>query len=170
VAACLVLVPLAGCVVDGALDASGGGRLRLRYRLVSVADFERGKPRWQSPDVTLVAASMTPDKWATYEVQTADVRTLPSVPSLARTTVALADEPDGTRTLTVTMAALPKTLPEQYFTYLGRERRFSLELPGYVVRSNATTTAGRTVTWTRPLDDLVEDASVQFTVTYRPAA
>jgi hypothetical protein len=113
---------------------------------------------------------MTPDKWATYEVQAADVRRLPSAPSLAKTTVTLVDEPDGSRTLTVTMAALPKTLPAQYFAYLGHEMRVTFELPGEVVRSNATTTAGRTVTWTRPLDDLVQDASVQFSVTYRPAA
>lgn len=166
----LALLPLAGCVVEGTLDPSGGGRLRLRYRLVTIADFEPGKARLQSRDVSLIGASMTPDKWATYEVKTADIRTLPSVPSLAATSVSLADEPDGTRTLVVTVASLPKTLPAQYFTYLGREFRLTLELPGDAVRSNATTTAGRTVTWTRPLGDLTQDASVQFSVTYRPAA
>jgi hypothetical protein len=163
-------VALAGCIVDGSLDPSGAGRLTLRYRLVSVAHFDSAKPRLQSPDVSLVGASTTPDKWATYEMTTPDVRKLSTAPALAGTTVSLTDEPDGLRTLAVTMEPLSKALPEQYLIYLGREFRLRLTLPGDVVRSNATTATGRTASWTLPLDRLVGEERQTFTATFRAPA
>src|SRR6266850_1407597 len=105
------LAALSGCVVDGKLDASGGARLRIRYRLVSVANFEQSKARLQSADVRLADASMTPDKWATFDLELADVRKLSTAPAFAGTTVALTDEADGARTLAVTVASDAAELP-----------------------------------------------------------
>jgi len=85
--------------------ASGGAAFTVRYRLVSVANFEPSKARMQSADVRLTSATMAPDKWATFELATADVRKLSSAPSFASVTVALTDEPDGTRTLAVSEPA-----------------------------------------------------------------
>jgi hypothetical protein len=163
-------VALSGCVVEGSLDATGAARLRVRYRLVSVAHFEQAKPRLQSDDVRLVGASMTPDKWATYELEMADVRRLPTAPAFARTTVTLRDEADGARTLVVEVPPDHAELPAPYVAYLGGELRVSLELPGDVVRSNARAVAGRTASWVLPLAGPKRAAASSFTVTFRPAA
>jgi len=158
-----------GCVIEGTLDPSGGGQLRLRYRLVSVANLEQMKAQLASPEVTVTEASMTPDKRATFGLAFRDVRALQAVPALANTRVAVADESDGLRTLTVALAGRPMTLPAPYVEYLGRELRVTLTVPGDVVRSNASTVAGRTVTWVRPLVDLQQQGATAFSVTYRPA-
>jgi hypothetical protein len=159
-----------GCVVEGMLDPSGGGRLELRYRLVSVANLEQMKARLASPEVTLTEASMTPDKRATFALAFRDVRALETVPAFATTRIALADEADGSRTLTVTLTGQPATLPPPYVDYLGRELRVTFTVPGDVVRSNATTVTGRSVTWVRPIVDVQHDAGTTFSVTFRPAA
>ena len=163
----LVLGWASGCVVNGSLDPAGGGRLRLQYRLVSVANLEQMKVRLASPEVTVTDASMTPDKRATFALAFRDVRALETVPAFANTRIALADEADGLRTLTVTLGGQAAALPPPYIDYLGRELRVTLTVPGDVVRSNATTTAGRTVTWVRPLVDVQREAATTFSVTYR---
>jgi hypothetical protein len=164
----VALAALSGCVVEGKLDASGGAHLRIRFRLVSVANLEESKPRFQSPDVHLVSASMTPDKWATYDLELADVRKLSTAEAFASTTVELTDEADGSRTLTMTIVSNGAELPAPYVKYLGNEFRLAIELPGDVVHSNATSVAGRTASWMVPLAGKHEAPS--FSVTFKPAA
>jgi hypothetical protein len=164
----LALGWLSGCVVEGTLDPSGDGRLQLRYRLVSVANLEQMKARLAAPDVTVTEASMTPDKRATFGLAFRDVRALSAVPAFALTRIALAEEADGLRTLTITLPGQTMNLPAPYIEYLGRELRVTLTVPGDVVRSNATTTAARSVTWVRPLVELHNETGTTFSVTYRP--
>lgn len=159
-------VALSACVVDGKVDASGGARLQIRYRLVSVANFEQSKKRLQSADVRLASASMTPDKWATFDLEMADVRKLPTVPAFADATLALSDEADGARTLAVTVASKMGELPAPYVKYLGNELRLAIELPGEIVRSNATAVAGRTASWVLPIAGKHERSD--FRVTFKP--
>jgi hypothetical protein len=166
----LVLAAATGCVVEGTLDRAGGGQLELRYRLVSVAHFEQMKAQLQSPDVTVTEASMTPEKRATFGLTFRDARLLSTAPALRNTRVTLTDEPDGLRTLVVSLEGARPTLPAPYIDYLGREFRLRLTLPGEVVRSNATAAAGRTATWVRPIAEMQQEASMAFSVTYRPAA
>jgi hypothetical protein len=169
----LVLLAVAsatGCVVEGRLDPAGGGQLTLRYRLVSVAHLEQMKARLASPDVTVTEAAMTPEKRATFGLAFRDARLLSTAPAFANTRVTLADEPDGLRTLLVTVEGERLTLPAPYIDYLGREFRLALALPGDVVRSNATTVEGRTATWVRPIAEMQQQTSMTFSVTYRPAA
>ena len=168
--AVLLLGSASGCVVEGTLDASGGGTLTLRYRLVSIANLEDMKRRLASPDVTLTQASMTPDKQATFGLAFREVRGLSTVPALAATHVALADEADGLRTLTVTLPEKPGTLPAPYITYLGGELRVTLAMPGDIVRSNATSVNGRSATWVRKIDELQQHPASTFNATFRPAA
>lgn len=163
------LAAMSGCIVDGKLDANGGAHLKLRCRLVSVANFEQSKVRLQSPDVKLTDASMTPDKWATFDVETTDVRKLPTASAFAPMKFALTDEADGARTFTLTIDGNAAELPPPYVKYLGNDLRVALELPGDVVRSNATTVAGRTVSWVVPLAGKHESPTV-FTVTFAPPA
>ena len=166
----LLLAGASGCVVDGTLDATGGGTLTMRYRLVSIADLAHTKERLASPDVTLTQASMTPDKQATFALAFRDARALATAPAFAAMQVALADEADGLRTLTVTLPKQPGTLPAPYVAYLGGELRVTLTMPGEIVRSNATSVNGRSATWTRNIDELQAQAVTTFSVTFRPAA
>jgi hypothetical protein len=164
-----LLVAASGCVVEGKLDGSGGALLSVRYRLVSVANFEPAKARMQSPEVRLTSADMASDKQATFALALADVRKLSTAPALASTTAALADEPDGTRTLAVTIAGSGAVLPAPYVKYLGNDLRLAIEVPGEIVRSNATAVAGRRASWVLPLAGKHE-AATSFTVTFRPEA
>ena len=166
----LLLASASGCVVDGRLDASGGGTLTMRYRLVSIANLDQMKDRLASPQVTVTQASMTPDKQATFGVSFRDARALSTAPAFEATQVALADEADGLRTLTVTMPRQPGTLPAPYIKYLGDELRVTLTMPGDVVRSNATSVNGRSATWVRAMGELQQQPTTTFSVTFRPAA
>jgi hypothetical protein len=166
----LLLGGASGCVVDGTLDAAGGGTLTMRYRLVSIADLERTKERLVSPDVTVTQAAMAPDKQATFGVAFRDARALATAPAFAATQVTLGDEAGGVRTLTVTLPKQPGTLPPPYVAYLGGKLRVTLTMPGDIVRSNATSVNGRTATWVRTLDELQQQPATTFSVSFRPAA
>jgi hypothetical protein len=161
-----VVAAASGCVVDGKLDANGGVRLKLRYRLVSVANFEQSKASLQGAAVRITDASMTPDKWATFAIESDDVRKLPTASAFASSTFDLKDEADGARTLTVSMDAKAGELPAPYVKYLGNDLKLAIELPGDVVRSNATTVAGRTASWVVPLAGKHEWPMI-FTVTFK---
>jgi hypothetical protein len=158
-------VALWACNVDGTLDATGGARVQIRYRLVSVANFEPSKKRLQSADVRLASATMAPDKWATFDLEMADVRKLSTAPAFADTTVQLTDEADGARTLAMTLVSKVGELPAPLVKYLGNEFRVAIELPGDIVRSNATAVAGRRASWVLPITGKRTD----FSVTFKPA-
>ena len=166
----LLLGGTSGCVVDGTLDAAGGGTLTMRYRLVSIANLDHMKGRLASPDIPLTDASMTPDKQATFALAFRNVRALSTAPAFAGVQVALADDADGLRTLVVTVPKQPGTLPAPYIEYLGGELRVTLTMPGEIVRSNATSVNGRSATWTRKIDELQSQAATTYSVTFRPAA
>jgi hypothetical protein len=162
----LALAPLAGCVVNGTLDPSGGARFSVTLRLVSVVHFEQVKTRLQSPDVVLRGASMTPKKWATFDLETRDVRKLASAPALAHSIVTLEDAEPGTRRITIVLSS-PIRPSEAYHNYIGREAKLSIELPGEVVSSNATTTAARTVSWRWPTEELLPRERTELTATFK---
>jgi hypothetical protein len=167
-ALCVAVFAASGCVVEGKLDGAGGGVLTVRYRLVSVANFETSKARMQSADVRLTDATMAADKTATFALAMADVRKLSTAPTFGAMTVALADEADGTRTLAVTIAGTAAAaLPAPYVRYLGNDLRIGVELPGEIVRSNATAVAGRKASWVTPLGG-THEAPIIYTVTFRP--
>jgi len=122
----------------------------------------------QNPYVRLTNASVTPNKWATFDVECADIRKLPSTPVLKKTSVTLTDTPDGAgRTLAIT---LPNRNPQQWSealqAYFGRELKISLELPGEVIHSNAVSTTGRTVSWTWPVGEVIARSRTDLTATF----
>ena len=166
----LALVPLTGCLVTGALDPTGGGRFTARMRLVSVAHFDRMKAALQSDDVTLRSASMSADKWATFEFESADIQKLSTAAALAHTTVAVTDGGDGTRTVTATFANLaPDQVSDAFARYLGRDFVLSVELPGEVTHSTATSSAGRSVSWKWPIAEVSHRRQVVISASYRSA-
>jgi hypothetical protein len=163
-----VLVPASGCLITGALDAQGGGRLRLHYRVVSVLHFEQHKAMLQSPGVVLESSAMTPDKWVTFDITFTDVRALPTVPLLSHLHVDLQEARPGSQTLGVTIdnpAAAP--MPEVVRDYVGRDFQISLELPGNVLESNGHASGERTVEWSLPVDDAAARPTLSFTATYK---
>ena len=169
--ALLAVVPLTGCLLTGSLDPNGGGRFTMKIRLVSVAHFEPFKKALQSPEVVLKSASMTPDKWATFEFECTDIRNISSTVALGSTTVAVTDRGDGERTLTATLAnAIPDRMSEAYANYLGRDFDLSLELPGAVTHSNATSKTGRTVSWKWPIAELSHHRQMTINASYRLAS
>jgi hypothetical protein len=163
----LAFVPLSGCIVTGALDPTGGGRLTVRMRLVSVLGFESLKASLQSPDVVLKNASLDPKKWATFDLEVRDVRRLWTAPALARTSVAISDD-DGARTFAVTMSnPVPERWSEAMRRYSGDELKITLDLPGDVITSNATATSGRTVIWRWSLEESSARPTTDLTMTYK---
>ncbi|HJQ83314.1 MAG TPA: hypothetical protein VKA21_04515 [Candidatus Binatia bacterium] len=167
----LLLLPLPGCIVTGTLDPNGGARLTLKLRLVSIAHFEPMKQGLQGPAVRLTSASMTPKKWATFELACDDVRKLPTVPVLSQAKVDLREEEPGTRTLAVVIANnAEEPASEAFQRYLGGELRVALELPGDVVRTNAGATGGRTVTWTWPIAAVSTQKKLDLAATFRSPA
>ena len=70
----------------------------------------------------------------------------------------------------LTVNATPDRMSEAYATYLGRDFDLSLELPGAVTRSNATSTAGRTVSWKWPIAELSHHRQMVINASYRPAS
>jgi len=164
----LTLAPLAGCLVKGRLDPSGGARFTVNVRLVSVAHFEQIKMGLQAPSVTLESASMTPRKVATFEIACSDVRQLGSAPALSSTAVTLSDGDRSERTLTVSLAnPRPQEWTEALQRYLGGTLAISVDLPGDVIRSDATATSGRTVSWTWPLADVSPRPRIDLAATFK---
>jgi hypothetical protein len=165
----LVLVPLAGCVVKGAIEPSGAARVAIDTRLASVAHFDSMKASLQSADVTVEKATMTAKKFATFEVRSSDVRKLPTAHAFSSTTIALSDGDDGTRTLRVTIAGTERRRwPETWRRYFG-DVTVSIDVPGDVVRSNASATKGRTVSWTWPLAEVGSRPVTELDVTFKAA-
>jgi hypothetical protein len=165
----LALVPLAGCLVKGTIEPSGAARVAIETRLASVAHFDSMKASLQSADVTLKDASMTPKKLATFEVESRDVRKLRTAQAFATTRIALSDGDAGTRTLHVTIAGTDRRRwPDTWRRYFG-DVTISIDVPGDVVRSNATSTSGRTVSWTWPLSQFGSGRMTELDVTFRAA-
>ena len=166
----LAIVPLAGCLVKGTVEPSGAARVAIDTRLASVAHFDSMKASLASADVTVKKASMTPKKFATFEVESSDVRKLPTARAFSTTTIALSDGDDGTRTLHVTIGgSTRRRWPDTWQRYFG-DVTISIDVPGDVVRSNATSTNGRTVTWTWPLADVGSRPVTELDVTFKTAS
>ena len=165
--AAMALCVLAGCFIDGTLDAKGGGTMTVKYRLTTAAQLESSKRRMQSGAVKLVSASVAPDKWATFELKFDDVTKLNSIDFFSKAKFALTGDKD-TKTLIVKYAnADASEMPEDMITYFGREVSLTLHCPGPVVDSNGTSVAGTTVAWKYSMKDFSTIQQKEFRVTYK---
>ena len=163
----LALAPLTGCLVTGALDPTGGGRLTITTHLVSVLHFDWLKTGLQGSDVVLKSASMDAKKWATFELEVRDARRLWTAPTLSRAAVAFSDD-DGARTLAVTVSnTAPGRWSQALQHYAGDQLKVTLDLPGEVIASNATSTSGRRAFWTWSLGDFSASATTDLTATFK---
>jgi hypothetical protein len=166
----LALVPLTGCLITGSIDPSGGAHLTVNIHLVSVAHFDSMKAALQSPDVVLKSASMTPQKFATFELECAHVEKLSTAPSISHAAIALSDVGGGSRTLAVSIFnPAPEPWSERLQRYLGNELKIAITLPGDVSASNAMATNGRTVSWSWPFSEASTLPRADLWATYKPS-
>lgn len=166
---CLALCLLAGCLLDTSLDAKGGGTMTIKYRLTNEVQLESAKKRLESPRVKLVSAEVAPDKWATFQIQFDDVKALSTVEFFKNATFALAEDGMVRKLEAKFTNKNPSELPDEMVAYLGKDMTFVLHLPGKVVDSNATETAGNTVTWRYELKKFTAMPVVEMRVTYELA-
>ena len=167
----VVCFTLAGCLVDGTLDKDGGGTLTVKLRLMSVDQLADAKKQVQSPQVELVSSTLDEQKWATFNLKFADVTKLSTTQFFNRATFTLTDDEGGTRTLRIRYVNSNNAiLTQEMADYFGNQVNYVIHLPGEVVKSNATKTAGRTVTWTYASTELGAKPEYTLSVTYkRPA-
>lgn len=168
-AACLLAMSmLCGCLMEGTIDKSGGGTLKVRQRLASKEQFEQAKKRLQSADVTMTGSSVGDDKWATFDVKFADVSKLSTTNFFEHTKFTLSDDEGGAKTLTIKYVNPSHTkLPDEMVAYFGSTVTIVLHLPGAVVKSNAMKTDGNTVEWSYPLAGFGDMAELTLNVTYK---
>jgi hypothetical protein len=153
-----MLPVLAGCLVETTIDATGAGTMTLTYRLATEAQFEPSKKRFQSADVTLVSASVTKEKYATYNLKFNDVTKISTVQHFQNAVFTLKDNGDGTKTFGVRFKNKnPSRLPDEMVAYLGAEVKFVLNTPGEITASNAAEKSGSKAVWAMP--DIALDAT-----------
>jgi len=165
------LLPLAGCLIDGAIDAKGAGTATIKYRLTNEAQLDAMKKRFESPAVTCTSATIDKDKNATFDIKFDDVTKLSTTQFFGATTIALADGDGGTRVLTIKYAnKSPSKLPDEMVTYFGKDFQVTIKLPGDVVKTNATESKGPTATWKWGLNDFLALAETELNATFKTAA
>jgi hypothetical protein len=163
------LLVLGGCLMDATVDANGAGVMTVKYRLTNEAQFEPTKKRFESTHVKLTSASVDKDKWGTFEIKFDDVTKLPTAPFFASATISLTDGEAGTKLLSIKQVNKnPSKLSDEMVAYFGKDVTVSVNLPGEVVKSNATTTKDKTVAWKYPMNDFVSAPEVSMNATFKP--
>src|SRR5262249_20993152 len=71
-----LMIVISGCLVESTVDSKGGAVLKVQYRLTNENQLDAVKKQMQSPEVTLVDASVDKDKFATFNIKVADVTKL----------------------------------------------------------------------------------------------
>jgi len=165
--AVLALFVLAGCFIDATVDANGGGTMTVKYRLTTAAQLESSKRRMQSGAVKVVSATVSPDKWATFQLQFDDITKLGTIDFFSKAKFSLTGDKEK-KTLTVKYNNPDASqMPEDMITYFGGAVSFTLHCPGPVVDSNGTDVSGTTVTWKYPMKEFSTIQEKEFRVTYK---
>jgi len=162
---------LSGCLtVDAKLAANGGATIKMSYRLEKAA-LDRAKEDLQGPHVTVKSADWA-DERGTFDLAVDDVQKISTSKAFSHTTVALQDgKTPETKELTVTMRQdKPAKLDQDMLEKLGKEMHFSIELPGEIVSSNATSTKGAVASWTISTEDFASKPETVLKAVYKTAA
>jgi hypothetical protein len=161
-------VVLSGCFMDAKVNGKGAGTLVVKIRLTNEAQLDPSKKRFESAFVKVTSAKIDPDKWASFELQFDDITKLPTTAYFQTCAITLTDGDAGTRILTLkNVNKTPSKVPEEMIAYFGNEVRFSVTVPGEIVKSNATTTAGQTAAWTWGLSDFTNTPELNLNVTFK---
>lgn len=168
VVALSLAVLISGCFMDTVIDAKGAGTMVVKFRLTTEAQLEPNRKRFESAHVKVANATVDKDKWATYELKFEDITKLNSVAHFQNTTVTLTDGEGGTKALAIkNVNKNPNKMPEEMVAYFGKDVRLTITVPGEIVTSNATSTAGKTATWAYALNDFTNAPEISLTVTFK---
>jgi hypothetical protein len=159
---------ISGCFMDTVIDAKGAGTMVVKFRLTTEAQLEPNRKRFESAAVKVTKATVDKDKWATYELKFDDITKLNTVSHFQNCTVTLTDGEGGTKDLTIkNVNKNPNKMPEEMVNYFGKEARFSVTVPSDIVKTNATSTNGKTAVWTYALNDFTNAPETTFAVSFK---
>src|SRR5262245_42772003 len=161
---------LSGCLtLDAKLMATGAATIKMSHRL-NEADLQKAKQDLEGPHVTVKNATWA-DGRGTFDLAVDDVQKISTSKAFSHTTVALKDgKTPETKELVVTMRQdKPMKLPPDAIDKLGKEMHLSIELPGEIVSSNATSTKGAVATWTLSTEDFAAKPETVLNVVYKTA-
>lgn len=168
-----LLLPLAvlasGCLYETTLNANGSGTLTAFYKMPKDQTLDQQKKQFTSSTMSVTKAQVEADNKVRIEATFTDLTKINTAPFFKNVVAAVtSDEKAGTKTINAKLVTRnPVKLPDAVVEYFGKEWTFSLTLPGEVVKSNATSTKGNTVSWTFPLTLVAKE--IPFEVTYKPA-
>ena len=165
----LSLFGISGCLEsESKLNADGTGTMKLSY-VTTAAAMVGERRKLEGPHVHVVSAEHK-DGHGVFELTFDDAQQLKTSKFFENTSVTIADNA-GNKDLTVKIVnKAPQRLNDEVTEKVGKEVKISITLPGEVVQSNATATAGSTVTWTFATPDFTNMPQVLLTATYKPGA
>ena len=170
IAALLGALPaVSGCLIEGTVDAAGGGTLKVSARAGKDMSLDQQKRQFASPNVTITNATMDAEKHFVVDLNYKDLAKLP-MSNFFRNLVVTSgtDATAGTRTVLARQVNKnPSKLAPDLLQYFGEDVTVSMTLPGDVVKTNATEHKGRTVTWKTTLTKLLGEKETPFEVTYK---
>lgn len=163
-----LLLSLSGCLIESTIDDKGGGTLKVEVRGTPTDTLDKLKARFAAPGVEIVTATMDDKKNAVIEIKYQDFRALGALKQFENVTFSLTEDAKAkTRTATaVAKYARPVTLPEDQLTYFGKDVKVSVTVSGEIVKTDGKG-AGKTATWTMPLNTLLGTPQSTFSVTYK---
>lgn len=160
-----------GCLIETTLNANGAGTMKVSYRVGKDGTLETERKKMESEHVSVTNATIDEEKRVSFELKFEDTTKLSSAKFFDNVTFTLADDAEGARVLTARLVnKKPITLPEEQLDYFGETAKISVTLPGEIVKSNASATQGTTATWLVPMNDMLGEAEVPFTVTFKKPA
>jgi len=159
---------LSGCLtLDAKLTATGAATIKMSYPLEEAA-LPKAKQDLAGPHVTVKSAEWAKGR-GTFDLAVDDVQKISTSKAFSHTKVALKDgKTPETKELVVTLRQdNPTKLPPDVIEKLGKEMHLSIELPGEIVSSNATSTKGAVATWTISTEDFAAKPETVLNVVYK---
>jgi len=165
----LALLAVSGCVIESTLEPAGSAVVKISYRTVGgKGKLETERKKMEGPNVTVTSGTIDDYGKVTFELKVKDVTKLSTSKFFQHVTVTLTDGSEGTKVLSAKLVnTKPLKLDEKMLEYFGHGATISVTTPGDITASNATTTSGKTATWTKPLTDVMGAPEMTFTVTFK---
>jgi len=161
---------LGGCLFEGTVDEKGGAEVKMHYRVAPNTTVDKAAKDIESKDVKLVSKSLDKDGWMDATVKTDDVTKLSTVAFFKAWKITLVDGKDkGTKTLKSTYVNKAPNVkaPQSAIDYYGGEIKIVLNLPGDIVKTNASDSKGKTASWTFKTDEFFKQKEAVLEVTYK---
>jgi len=162
------LLALSGCLtLDAKLAPTGEATITMSY-VMEKATLPMARQDMQGPHVTVKRAEWA-DGRGSFDLAVDDAQKLSTSKMFSRAKVGIQDgKAEGTKELNVTIRnERPTRLKPEVIERIGKEVRLTIELPGEVVTSNATSTKGMAATWTIPTDEFLTKPEIVLDAVYK---